>query len=57
MLYAVYLDNEYVGNVIAADDADALLRARDKFGPMWGILEVRPRSQKRVTDSRLSFNG
>ena len=47
MLWFVYWDSHYVGTVIAADETQARARADEKFGPIWGLVEVKPRERKR----------
>ncbi len=51
MLFWIYWDGHYVGTVIAADEADARLRAEEKFGPIWGLVEVRSRQKTRAVSS------
>ena len=48
MLFFVFRDGHYVGTVIAADEAEARERAEEKFGPSWGLVEIKPRLPKRV---------
>lgn len=44
MMWLVFIDNRYVGTVIAADEKYALQRAAEKFGPTWSTIEVKLRA-------------
>lgn len=42
MLYFVYVDNVFIGTVVASSEVEALELAEKKF-PVWGLFTVKPR--------------
>lgn len=42
MYFYIYWDGHFVGTVVARTIEDARLRAEEKFGPIWGFVEVLP---------------
>ena len=51
MRFFIYWDGHYIGTVIAATEAEARVRAEEKFGPIWGPIEVQPRKRKRSKEA------
>lgn len=41
MYWVVFWDGQHVGTVIAAHEGEALARAHEKFGPIWGDVAVK----------------